>query len=353
MLGQRNRWPEIASLNHILNPNSIFVGQKLRLPDFRQGVLAPGLQSRSVVLLDDRGLIPQIPANIVLARGFLFVVFEQLPEIGSGKIIRKVAAIPRDFSLKPANPLGSLSLAEHALYLNPAQSQFLAASNKPFGAPTINGQPLILDVAKIRQAGGQIYSVSDVVCDLERFAAQNPSSRTYVNRLIWTIRNVEGEVLIEGGTPPGSASRPTAAHNSYIRSAEDLWAEFRANRLTREQLQQELANLERVYSKARILGRVGRVLTVIGVVVTLAEVTQATQRSINQNSFRPIGAELIRQAGGWGGTVAGAKIGFMTGALFGIESGPGAILTGAVGAIVFGAAGYFGADWIADFVSPN
>ncbi|HEU0175809.1 MAG TPA: hypothetical protein VFV58_16215 [Blastocatellia bacterium] len=298
-------------------------------------------------------LTPQFPAHMAMARGFLFVVFEQLPEVGGGKIIRKVAAIPRDFSLKPANPLGNLSLAEHALNLNPIQSQFLSASDRPFGAPTINGQPLILDIAKIQRAGGKIYSVAEVVADLEAFAAQNPATRAQVNTLIWTIRNVEGEVLIEGGTPPGSATSPSAVHNSYIKSAEDLWAEFRANRMTRAQLQQELANLEKAYSHARILGRVGRVLTVVGVVVTLADLTQATQQSINQNSFRPIGAELVRQAGGWGMAFAGAKIGFGVGALFGIETGPGAILTGAVGAIVFGAAGYFGADWIADHISPN
>jgi hypothetical protein len=142
-------------------------------------------------------------------------------------------------------------------------------------------------------------------------------------------------------------------HTSYIRSAEDLWAEFRANRMTRAQLQQELANLERAYSQARVLGRIGRVLTVVGVVVTIAEVTQATQCSINQNSFRPLGAEVVRQVGGWGASFAGAKIGFAGGALFGIETGPGAIVTGAIGAIVFGAAGFFGADWIADHISPN
>jgi hypothetical protein len=345
MLGQASRWPEIANLNRIRNPYLIFVGQKLRLPDARSRV--SGSTSHQ------NGWTPQIPANVALARGFLFVVFEQLPAIGEGKIIRKVATIPQDFSLKPRNPLGNLSPAEHLLNLNPAQSQFLSASNRPFGAPTIKGQPLILDVSKIQKAGGRIYSVSEVVSDLERFAAQNPASRTQINKLIQTVRDIEDEVLIERGTPPGSASRPSVVHAPYIRSAEDFWAEFRANRITRAQLQQELATLESAYSQGRVLGRVGRVLTVVGVVVTIADVTQATQRSINQNSFRPLGAEAVRQVGGWGMAFAGAKIGFATGALFGIETGPGAIATGALGAIIFGAAGYFGADWIADHISPN
>ena|GEM_PF-1690214 len=355
MLGQVSRWPEIAGLNRILNPNLLFVGEKLKLPDARSGMSGSSSHQRSVSLIGQNGAAPQVPANLALARGFLFIVFEQLPEIGSGKIIRKVSVIPRDFSLIPSNPLGKLSLAEHALGLNLNQSQFLSASNKPFGAPTmnVNAQPLILDTAKIQWAGGKIYSVSEIVRDLERFGAQNPARRTQIDKLIWTIRNIEGEVLIEGSTPPGSAKRPSAVHTPYIRSAEDLWNEFRASRMTREQLRQELANLEKAYSQARIVGRIGRVLTVVGVVITVAEVTQATQRSINQHSFRPIGAELVRQAGGWGGAVAGMKIGFAGGALFGIETGPGAIVTGALGAIVFGAAGYFGADWVADHISPN
>jgi hypothetical protein len=72
-----------------------------------------------------------------------------------------------------------------------------------------------------------------------------------------------------------------------------------------------------------------------------------------QGSFKPVGAEVIRQVGGWGGAFVGAKVGFAVGAMFGIETGPGAIITGAIGAVVFGALGYFGADLIADRISPN
>jgi hypothetical protein len=92
---------------------------------------------------------------------------------------------------------------------------------------------------------------------------------------------------------------------------------------------------------------------VVGVVMTAKDVYQAGQRSLEQGSAKPLAAEGIRQVGGWGGGIAGAKIGFGVGALLGIETGPGAIVTGAIGAVIFGAAGYFGADWIADKISPN
>ena len=61
-----------------------------------------------------------------------------------------------------------------------------------------------------------------------------------------------------------------------------------------------------------------------------------------------LAADLARYGG-----IAGAKLGAVVGAAFGIETGPGAIVTGAVGAVVFGALGYFGADLIADEISPN
>jgi len=294
------------------------------------------------------------------ARGFLFVIFEELPEIGVGKVIRKVAAIPYDFSLKPDNPFGTLSLAEHAQGIDLRNSPFLSASNRPFGAPTmLNGEPVILDVAKIQGAGGRIYTVPEVVNDLKRFAIENPTSKVRVDRLISIITDIEGEVLIgprpslppellvDWGTPPGAATRPGPAHSPYIRAAEDLWQKHTAGKMTRAELEQGLAKLGKAYNQARFLGRVGRVLTVFAIVITVDDLINAGRQSISQHSFRPITAETVRQAGGWGGAVAGARIGFQIGALFGIETGPGAIATGAVGAIVFGAIGYFSAGWIA------
>jgi hypothetical protein len=51
--------------------------------------------------------------------------------------------------------------------------------------------------------------------------------------------------------------------------------------------------------------------------------------------------------------MAGFKIGAATGALLGVETGPGAIVSGLIGGIVFGGAGYFGADWVADYIDEN
>lgn len=139
----------------------------------------------------------------------------------------------------------------------------------------------------------------------------------------------------------------------YISTAEELYAGFKAGKLTKAELEAGFAALEKGYSRAKIIGRVGRVLTVVGVVFTVKDVADAAQRSSQAHSYKPLAAETIRQVGGWGGALAGAKIGAVGGALFGIETGPGAILTGAAGALIFGALGYFGADLIADEVERD
>ncbi len=96
-----------------------------------------------------------------------------------------------------------------------------------------------------------------------------------------------------------------------------------------------------------------RVVQFVGFAITAYDLSTATHKSIKTESPKPIITEGIRQVGGWGAAFTGVKLGGATGVALGIETGPGAILTGAVGAIIFGAAGYYGADWVADFIDEN
>ncbi|HBZ3563707.1 TPA: glycine zipper family protein, partial [Klebsiella pneumoniae] len=99
--------------------------------------------------------------------------------------------------------------------------------------------------------------------------------------------------------------------------------------------------------------RAARVVQVTGIVFTAYDLEQASEKSLKNGSVKPITAEVIRQAGGWGMAVAGAKIGTVAGAAVGIETGPGVVLTGLIGGVIFGTAGYFGADWVADHIDEN
>lgn len=254
-------------------------------------------------------------------RAFLFILADEV--LPSGKVVRKVLEIPGTsqaqyilanpeiFGMKPPNPLVLYSLGEHALGQN--QSRYLSASTKPGGAPNIAGRPVYIDIRRAQAAGVKIHSSEAIIADLDRLARANPSLELRVEKLKSVISSVEGEVLLEGDVPA-----------SAIKSRSAMMAT-----------------------------RGLRAVQVVGIAFTVHDVSKATVKSVEQKSVKPIAAESIRQVGGWAGAVAGVKIGGLTGAALGIETGPGAILTGAVGALVFGTAGYFGADWVADFIDKN
>ena len=88
----------------------------------------------------------------------------------------------------------------------------------------------------------------------------------------------------------------------------------------------------------------------VGIVITVYDIEQAGVRSVDTRSARPLAAEAVRQAGGWGGALLGMKLGAAGGALVGVETGPGAVLTAAGGAFILGVAGYFGASWAAELI---
>jgi hypothetical protein len=277
----------------------------------------------------------------------MFVVFEQLPEVGTGRIIRKVAVVPKDYSLTPTNPARVLTPAEHAMHGGPRGTPYLSGSSRPMGAASMTGEPLLIDLAGVRAAGGRVVTVPHLVADLRGFLLTNPGARSRVERLIWAIEKIEGEVLIQGSVPGDAVRRLSPGHRAYVDSAEGIWAKFKAGQFNSADLESALVGLEKAYRQARIIGRVGRVVTVVGVVLTVKDVADAAERSIIRRSFKPLGAEVFRQVMGWEGALAGMQIGGVVGASFGVVTGPGAVAFAACGAIVFGALGYFGADLVA------
>ncbi len=362
--GNKNRWREIAQLNNLQNTNELLVGQRLRFPNSGSSLI--NSVPNQPLNTSSNTLNQQIPATIVPARGFTFVVFEQLPEIGSKNVLRKVQIIPTDFSLQPKNPLAAFTPAEHALKGNILDTQLLSASDKPFGSPTMGkysplGNPqgykevLLIDTQQAMAQGSRVYTVPEVVADLRRYAALEPNNQglqQQIKKIIRVIENVEGEVLIEGGVPGNAVKKVSSAHTPYIETADEIWAARTAGKITLEEAEGRLAVLAKAYERAKIVGRVGRVLTVVGVVLTAVDLGVAGKKSYDKNSFRPLAAETVRQAGGWSGVYAGAIAGAGLGALFGIETGPGAILFAAGGAMIFGAIGYWRGNVIAGWIDP-
>lgn len=360
-LGDQKRWQEIAQLNNLQNTNHLLIGQRLKLPAKQVNTSLSPFASNL-----PNGNEQQTPASIVPGRGYAFVVFEQLPKVGAENVIRKVQVVPMDFSLKPKNPLANYSLAEHALKGNILNTQLLSASDKPHGSPTMGKfnpfdnadgykEVLLIDTKRAAAGGSRVYSVEEVVADLRRHAALEPNNKglqQQVEKIIRVIEKVEGEVLIENGVNGKAVKKVSTTHLAYIETADDIWAARKAGKITLEQAEERLAALTKAYERARIVGRVGRVVSVIGVVMTAADMGIAGKKSYDKQSFRPLAAETVRQVGGWTGAYTGAVAGGAFGAAIGVETGPGLIITGAIGAIVFGAIGYWRGDVIAGWIDP-
>jgi hypothetical protein len=91
----------------------------------------------------------------------------------------------------------------------------------------------------------------------------------------------------------------------------------------------------------------------VGFVMTAVDMTQAAQKSTQQQTLKPVTAESIRQVGGWTSAWAGIKLGAAAGASLGFATGPSAVVSTAVGGLIGGVAGYCFFDWAADQIDDN
>lgn len=327
-LGSERRWRELASINHLSPPYTLLIGQRLELPQL-PGFRPSATRAPVHPTLDlDLSTDDDVGAAWAVGRGFFFVLADEI--LPSGKVVRRVIEIPKDryfppdelrrlhrlarpdlFGMEPPVPNSSITMAEHVGGMN--QSRFLSASTLDRGAPNIQGKPFWLDVKKLKESGAVIHSTEDILRDIDRHIAENPHQAHQYERLKHAIANVEGEVLVEGKVPK-----------------------------------------QAVKSGAAMAATKGlRFVQYIGIVLTAYDFGVATVQSVEEQSALPVTAEAIRQAGGWGGFAAGAKIGGAVGVALGIELGPGAIIIGAAGGLIFGAIGYFSFDLIADWVYEN
>jgi hypothetical protein len=326
--GDGAKWPAIAEDNRLRQVDLVLVGQRLTVRDSLVVVRAP---AAARLPLSVPGAPPPHGPSVVPARAFLFVLADEINPLRS-KVVRKVmvsAALaeqysrqigravavvphPERFGLHPGDPGSPLSLARHAQGMKP--SAFQSVSTKPLGTSRMVGKRFWVDVEKAKAAGATFHTTDEIVADLDRIARKmrKPADLAKVEYYKGLVQ-ADAEQLVRGSIPPAA-----------IKGAA-----------------------------AMALTRGLQVVQVTGFVMTAVDLGQAGFKSVEQNSVKPLAAETIRQAGGWGAAWAGAKIGGMAGAALGIETGPGAVVTGAVGAIVGGTAGYLGFDWIADHLDEN
>ena len=269
-------------------------------------------------------------------RAFFFIVVEEVGK--DGFLVRKIYASPNspyltNMGLSPIGQLTELyperygiapkgfglptTAAEHVMGNN--ASAFVSTSSIfPEGSPRFDGRSVYIDIAKAKASGARLVSTSEILASLRQYKASNPHLAKRVDKISEYVKSIDQEVLVHGERVPASA----VFNESTLRNV-------------------------------RAMGNVGRAVQVVGIVLTAYDLSVATDQSFKAKSVKPITAEIVRQAGGWGGAFAGFKVGGIAGAALGIETGPGAFVTGLVGGIIFGTAGYFGADWVADHVYKN
>lgn len=224
---------------------------------------------------------------------------------------------PERYGLIPKDYYSQATVAEHVMGAN--KSSYISTSSIfPEGSPRFDGKSIFIDIGKAKQARAQLVSTEEILKLLDDYKKEYPHLTKRVDKISHYVRDIDKEVLINAKKVPSSA----------IFTPETL-----------------------KYTKG--FTSVARIVQVAGIALTAYDLEHATEKSINTGSVKPIAAEVVRQAGGWGGAIAGAKVGVIAGAAVGIESGPGAVITGLIGGIIFGTAGYLGADWVADYIDEN
>lgn len=265
-----------------------------------------------------------------------FHFFIVVDEVGKdGVLVRKVYASPTDphllaknlsdlqiksevwpekYGMKPVAPNSPATVAEHVLSSRQNPSSYLSASSEfPDGSPRFQGKVVYIDIERAKAAGAKLVTTDEIVKALEDYKKVAPQKAAKITQISDWVKNIDKEVLIQSPKVPASS----------IFTPRSL-----------------------KFTKAAVKGL--KVVRVFAIGFTAYDLEQAAGKSIDQKSVKPISIEVVKQAGGWGGAVAGARVGAMLGAAVGIETGPGALVTGAIGGIIFGTAGYFSASWLTE-----
>lgn len=149
-------------------------------------------------------------------------------------------------------------------------SPFSSASTRTFGATRFSGKPFWIDAALAEKAGATIHETSEIIDDLDRILrkTKDAASARKVS-LIKDLVAADAEVLVRGNVPAAAVKGPM------------------------------------VMAGTRVLQGV----QVVDFTISAYNLYGAGRTSVQTHSVKPIGAEVVRQVGGWGAAWAGMKLG--------------------------------------------
>lgn len=322
-LGASSRWGEIARINHLSNPDHLYVGQTLALPADAKRVRAPCETDRLANDLSDPPSEHR-PAKMIPARSFFFVIADEFnplrkkfvrkvivpPELQENVELCKTILRPDKYGFLPKDPCSNIPVGRHVLGMT--NSKYISCSEKFLGASRFKGKRFWIDAAKLAQAGINVHDSMDIIRDLERIASKckDPGFLKYIDYIKNLSVNFDKEILVEGKIPA-----------KFVKSLS-----------------------------GKIMTHGLQFVGGVGVILTVYDLEQSLEVSYNKSTLRPFAATSVRKVGGWGPALAGFKVGGCVGGALGFETGPGALLFSAVGSCIGGMAGYFGAEWIANYI---
>lgn len=124
-----------------------------------------------------------------------------------GNLSTPSAAEASRFGMQPSAPNANISPLEHVLGQKP--SQFLSASTLAEGAEGIKGEPVWIDVSKLKP--GQLLDHNQIVAESREFVNRNPHFQERFDKWLRAQKAIgtegggsvapEGEVLIKGSVP--------------------------------------------------------------------------------------------------------------------------------------------------------
>lgn len=281
------------------------------------------------------GTVSNVPGYLMPANIHLFVVVDEIGK--EGFLVRKIYSSPDNphliaknlpefqiknevwpekYGMRPVAPNSSATVAQHVYSSRKYPSSYLSTSSEfPNGSPRFEGKTVYIDIEKAKAAGAKLVTTNEILKALEDYKKNAPKNIAKIDEIAGWVKNIDKEVLVQSEKVPASAIFTPTSHkvtSTLIKGA--------------------------------------KVVRVFAIAFTAYDLKIATEESFKQNSVKPISVEAVKQAGGWGAAIAGARIGLVAGAAVGIETGPGAIVSSAIGGIVFGTAGYLGATWLTEYM---
>lgn len=215
------------------------------------------------------------------ARAFFFIIVDEPGK--DGFLVRKIYASksnpylsqmdlsplrllsetdPERYGLLPKSFDTTVSVAEHVMGKN--KSPYISTSSVfPGGSPRFDGKSIYIDVEKALKSGAELVTTDEILEALDEYKVKNPHLVKRVDKIAAYVRDVDKEILIKGEKIPAKA----------IFTPESL-------------------------SLVKGMAKAGRVVQVVGIVLTAYDLEQATEKSIKTGSVKPISAEVIRQTGG-------------------------------------------------------